>query len=848
MSQAFDPDELPLFGLDPPASQYGPRCYVRGTIESINFKESDSVLRLGLRALKDVGRRPTTVLVKGPLASDAHHLLHSKIGRRIRVFLVGLALFPERQPKDSKTLPTYGLGFQSVFKGVLLSRDGDEEDDEPFELGESQLTSGKRQLASATSTGEASREETPQPTERSKKKQRSDPEQNLVSSSSLNEVHASSTESSEQMEKVAGILSPSHASNGVERQTKSLHQTTKRGNKNRPKAAAAAAAANGNKNKWPAHHEFVMDDVRRSAYAAMRKDRVLYEPLALIDLGATNSTHNIICRAAGEHEPGGGKFGNDFFLSLRLFDVTCFDEESRVLKQETCQDCRLFFKNAGDMPQYTEQDVLVLQNVNYNKGKRCFSGYSTKWRCTVITPEMFSSAKNILPQLPLPTPYNKFADVTAKEIDLARKIFKWTKSRDTPNGTFAPVSSRDAPAGAAERSGLFTRASKVSARRTVPVEALHDMQFIDLVAIPLRFFPPQTEWARSDCYFEGPLSVFVTDYSKNDELYSYDCDSDFPPPELKDQRVLQISVFGKRNIDVLAGCPLNEPVFFRNIVGRYNTNNFLEARLHEDKMRSHTVDVRRIFPPDCDEHIQAIRARLKTLQGQTSTLPEPRSSTSAHEPPVSLALPSATLMPVASASGKVPNSSHVRIVDGISLPVKSIGSLLKAPTAEAVGNHTVRGRVVDYSPPDLRDWIVAFCSECSELLEPGLIGCLAHSRAEVEVYVHAILYIQDDSISQPVPIRLSLCDPKKSLAGLELSASDRVRNEDTAAFREFAGRWRPLLGHLEQLKRHHKPITRVAHGPDFDFQVSIEPAEGSTGRDAVDWFWAESKMTVESPL
>ncbi|KAM0789776.1 hypothetical protein ACM66B_006629 [Microbotryomycetes sp. NB124-2] len=851
--------ELPLSGLAPPASQYDTTCYVRGTITSVNTVAVKSVptLRLQLQSLGDAPQPPVNVMFQGQLALDATAELGNKLGRQVKLYLGGLELHKQKS-KGQRDFKSYALCYRTLTKGAVLSKDGDDDDDELFELfaGNSQaivrtsaspVTQVKREASSATNSKNV-RTATPDASDPRPKKQRLSSEQPPQSSVpphhqpgvKQRDSRSASTESALKTERASQVLTPSRAGNRAEQAaTKSERSPEKERGKR-------GGAKSRKKKTLPPFKIWESFEKRQSMFAAVSEGIVKYEPLANLNLQVTSGKFNLICRATSESTPGGGN-GKDYFLTLHLFDATCYDDEGSLIA-ERCQTCRLFIHDAELLPRFTSKDVLILQNLNYKGSMKTFSGYKPVWRCTVIKADLLAGQEPqaILSQLPTPSRTDKFADVTVTEVRLAKKFYECTKALDTPDG---PAEGATGPLlGAAERSSAYVGTSKGPVRPLATVAHLRANEFIDLVAVPLHIHPsPQILRGKE---FDGPVSVFVTDWSQNPELFKYTDNVQFPG-ELGNQRVLQISVYGRANIAAIA--TLDEgrarPMHFRNICGFESTERFLEARMHEDQKRARQCDVRVIRHGDFQDQIKAIQERAQAVHRAGAE--QNASSTVGVAPSSAVAARAASRAMVVTSSQP---AGHIKVVDSDSALIKTIASILHASLAKTVGVHTVRAQIVDFSPADLHEWIVAFCSECGASVEPGFVRCTTHDQADVEVYVHAVLHVKDESVSQSVPVHLTLCDPVGSLPGLTLTASDRVRGEDTLAFREFERRWTPLVGKIAKQKRHRKDVSSTDYSPAFTFKVSVEPVEedgenesDKGERKKVQWFWDETSMKVSSP-
>lgn len=204
--------------------------------------------------------------------------------------------------------------------------------------------------------------------------------------------------------------------------------------------------------------------------------------------------------------------------------------------------------------------------------------------------------------------------MTDAELSYARELARWAKKHallENVLGGFAAKSGAvpQAPPGsdAVARSAMLRKGAG-KGRRLVRVEEMCADTFCDIQAEVRAFvlsvsrgsIDPSASLQIVKFYkpFGGSVgpfdacSLFITDYTTNDQLYAYSDTSEVRTPG---QVTLQVSIFGAQNDPLLS---LSEDklvgrlVYLRNVRPKMTLNDFLEATMVEDGKYPERRDVR----------------------------------------------------------------------------------------------------------------------------------------------------------------------------------------------------------------------------------------------------------------
>ncbi|KAK4056399.1 hypothetical protein OIO90_002542 [Microbotryomycetes sp. JL221] len=831
--------ELPLNGLERPLSQYSDTSYVRGRIASVNRVQS---LKGGIFSFSfqlapiNSSGESQWVQLRGDRSHDARKFMSEHLNRDIKLFKEGVRLRSHAQTKNKEC-----LSYEAVFKGMLLDKDGDENDDEPFDFN----TEVDRKPVITPSSPE---KQTPELSQRQDLR----PSTSMVDSNEGSSIFEDREEVDQagakrqtgtnqiqsSVEKIAPlrdkkrmiddgtVLSPSKQGNAGPERSSSAEVNQQPNKKSR----------NGkNKgHKKPEPNDWIIDELRQDNFNVTENGRIVYRPFKLIPEGYNVVGYNIIARVVSHGPPKQGR-GGSFFLTLSLYDATCFTKSSgdneqfneyEELKVPEMYKCRLFSKRESDLPlEINDGEVMILQKLG--KGTKSdgvhFVGMDGKqWRIQHLTRDLVKQA-NVLTQLPRPMSNNRVASIRQSEITKARLLFKWTKSPaqfgQVENAATDNSVQEQSKEDVVERSKIFGRVS--SKRPSLTISQLRPEAFADVRAKVVSMFPPESSmWMSGD---QHPVSLFVTDYTSNAQMFNYDeTNSNFKDGPWG-QLVLQVSVFGAQKNALPKIGEKNRFVLLRNLNTRLNENGFLEGKIHEDFKFKNKEDITVI--PDTNEWIRELKAREK----------EYNSKMKSREPLPSLALSVKNNVEASMPTLAMSNpTNHVRISGSQSIQVKSIKTLLTTPNTTSLTNiaQTLEARIVGYSPLDLKDWILAFCSGCEAKLEGPARSCSCGKGEEgkMDVMIWAVLQVKDDSVSTPQPVHFSIEKPAEAFPGLRLTARAR-EGENDESFLEFRSRMNPLI----------KPMDGSNKTPLFRFQVEVDDKQEGN---KVAWYWSDRTMRI----
>lgn len=365
-----------------------------------------------------------------------------------------------------------------------------------------------------------------------------------------------------------------------------------------------------------------------------------------------------------------------------------------------------------------------------------------------------------------------------QEIAYARRLSTWwarpppppRQSRPDPTAPGAPP--RLAPAQAIPAQLAASRTAKgARSRQLLTIADIREGVFCDTVAMVLSWQPKLHSHAPSG-------DLYIADWTENDQLYAFEPEVAAGRVEGKwpvGQRAMQVTVYGQE-MEPFEGWGKEEVagrmVYVKNLGPRRNPNGLLEGRVSDMGQRPEDRRLIRFLKEgEYQEERMAIVDRLKKSRAGQDTAgaagadagqaeAEPVTMSDVQEAAVRpvtvvaqpelapeldqtmrLTLEKEELKPVVSSPPTPPPEQDRFAVQDIhfeppsildtesiaeavvstqrvhnalaDVPLATMGfALTEAPDE---GRFRLRGRIVDYAPPRLQDWVIARCGECAKV-------------------------------------------------------------------------------------------------------------------------------------
>ncbi|BGP43901.1 hypothetical protein JCM10449v2_007958 [Rhodotorula kratochvilovae] len=284
-------------------------------------------------------------------------------------------------------------------------------------------------------------------------------------------------------------------------------------------------------------------------------------------------------------------------------------------------------KREEDVPVIKDGDIILLQALNvrscssgshtalddrllqWNKDKKQLVGYSNhnKGLYYVLPPAQLLDGS---PISSFKAPPSRIATLTDAELGYARDLARWAKKHALLENVLSGYAATSGVsvaevADAKTRSALLGKGKGNGGRKLVTIGEACDSVFCDLQGEVRRIFFCAscclTRFAQIVKYYKpfggnvGPndaCSLFITDYTTNDQLYGYADTSEVRTPG---QVTLQVSIFGAQNDPLLHAkseeALIGRLVHLRNVRPKMTMNDFLEATMVEDNKYPDRRDV-----------------------------------------------------------------------------------------------------------------------------------------------------------------------------------------------------------------------------------------------------------------
>ncbi|GAA5877352.1 hypothetical protein JCM1840_007205 [Sporobolomyces johnsonii] len=529
--------------------------------------------------------------------------------------------------------------------------------------------------------------------------------------------------------------------------------------------------------------------------------------LALGSLPSKNgSGHNLIA-CAFVHKaaaPAANSRTGDWSTMLHLYDPTKTDEPVAVSYFAACE---------ANLPAPKDGDIVVLQKLNWSKDRNWFVAYKHNGLFLVLpgdsllASEPSTSVSEFLK--PLSHCPSRKADITDAELSYAHDLAKWAKTYNLVGNVKPSIASmvdQSDPFDAKKKSAELAKGARAK-RPLLRIEEVQADEFCDVQGEIVKFYNPHTigNSRRGRVGHNDSCQLFITDYTLNPQLIDYQALSGV---KVVGQYTLQISVYGAHNDPLLAFSEdklEGRLVRLRNIRPKNNPEGFLEATMFQDPKFPERSDVTMLSHKSAgEEWLKEFKARRDTYWGRD---PSER-----------------RLAPIFGSSKASAPSEAVdpltAIFDTRNLTRQDMrGSVsLNSP-----GTFRFRGRVIDFKPDKLEEWVVAYCHICRKPLAAGEQRCLDHYKVDFQ-WSFALIIEEEPGDGTDEPCRILVqtngTEANSLFESFPPCQALRAPHPDPTAIDAFRARFHTLLGSIESQKRRgNSQQTEESVGPYTDIVV-----------------------------
>ncbi|GAA6006801.1 hypothetical protein JCM11491_003185 [Sporobolomyces phaffii] len=420
----------------------------------------------------------------------------------------------------------------------------------------------------------------------------------------------------------------------------------------------------------------------------------------------------------------------DFCSELWLYDPTHL--------QPTIRLCH-FGLDERDVPAVQDGDILIIQNLNWQKDRDHLTAFGNNLRSGpfLVVPSKLAEeyrsgqASQLLAKL-VKSP-NRLANVGEEEFLYARDVALWSKKYDVVGNHVEPVREEKEVNVLAASAQVMKGGGKT--RKQVTISEIQSGDFYDVQGEIVKFYNPTGYKKLND---HDSCQLFITDYTRNDQLLRYDERSDLRFPG---QYVLQISVWGHQAQPLLKSTEeglKGRFVHCRNLLGKTNEHGFLEGNMYIDEKRKDRSDIT----------IKSLSS-LQTTPWWTGF--ERRRDLYCNS----------SMEDKLNSEFLTLNSQQTVEAKNEQNPFSSMfdtGGLERQPMSSAIdlkmsGTFLCNARVIDFKPDSLEEFVIAYCTRCAEPLAPGLQACLDHEEAS-HMYRFALVLEGERSSPRAAPPRI----------------------------------------------------------------------------------------------
>ncbi|GAA5902411.1 uncharacterized protein JCM6883_001400 [Sporobolomyces salmoneus] len=499
-----------------------------------------------------------------------------------------------------------------------------------------------------------------------------------------------------------------------------------------------------------------------------------YSTLDIVEKPANASKVNLIAIALVRREIYQPQKSKDKAIDLWLYDPTHTKAPARLC---------FFGPKEEHLPVVENGDILIVQNINYQKDRKQLTAFGNiRNGPFLVIPSRLAEQYHEEPSSiefvsQLPKCSSRLAKIGEEELAYARDLARWSRRFDVVGNHEEPGRGDHEPKNVLKTSARLIKGDSTR-RELVEIRQLEPDNFYDVQGEIIKFYNRE---GRRNFEDNDVCQLFITDYTRNDQLMRYEDTSNV---RLPGQYALQISIYGHQAKPLLK---FNREehlqgkfVHLRNVRTKLNENGLLEATMWIDQVRRDKSDVT-IKGSNEFEKTPWFRdfSRRRDVYCNASTDSRLKDEY-------------LTLTNQARIEATTFVDPFASPFDTLGLERQSMSAALSMPLA---GSYLFQARVIDYKPDNLEDFAVAYCTDCQAQLSKGLKKCFDHDRVNHEFQFALVLQGEQTSTassSQP---------PCILVEETFFSASPRQSSERPDPYLlRFISSLSPILGDLPEAK------------------------------------------------
>ncbi|BGP28035.1 telomere-binding alpha subunit central domain protein [Rhodotorula toruloides] len=457
----------------------------------------------------------------------------------------------------------------------------------------------------------------------------------------------------------------------------------------------------------------------------------------------------------------------DWTILFDLYDPTMTAEPIRV---------RFFGQTKSHLPSVQDGDIVIIQQLNWNKDKNVCVAYKDKGNYRVLPADKLLADPPPTNDCFPPSTVRFISSISSEELRYARDLARWARTYDLLGNVLPNYAANGGMSGTGEAKDAKVISKALvkgkTGRQMKNIEAINPDEFCDTRGEIVKFYNPHILNRGQPVHRNEACILYITDYTVNEQLMHYEPDSSV---RVAGQRVLQVSIFGAQNDPLLA---FHEDklkgrlVSLRNIRPKLNGSDLLEATMVEDEKYPEKRDVTLLDGTVDRAWYKELKARREAYWN-------------------SLAGPSDTLEPVFTASSSAAALAPIANTSGL-----SVQPIAPAVQLNSEGTYCFNVRVVGYMPRKIEEWVLATCPICERELQPTELACIDHGEVRCEWDFVLVLADETDPSSK-ILVHVDSADGARLFPTLaNADHLKHLRSGDPVLLTQLTGLFRGTLGSL----------------------------------------------------
>ncbi|KAI5478788.1 hypothetical protein MNV49_004614 [Pseudohyphozyma bogoriensis] len=491
----------------------------------------------------------------------------------------------------------------------------------------------------------------------------------------------------------------------------------------------------------------------------------------------------------------------DWMAALKLYDPTKPSFSDSI-------GLNVFRRKEGVLPDFDDDAaVLVLQGFNRSEKDvniQSSTGYHDRCDYAVFRID------DLLADKVAPRPISSWphAAYGAQEIEYAKDLAKWWRVLNPEVAAIANTGAAEVFETAVERTNRLAmeRGSTGSRRQLREIKDLRADEYSDVIGEIFRI--------HIGGYINSSAlaTLEISDFTANSLLYDYQehTKRDWRGPW--GQKTLQLEIVGDANVRMAERLGDGDLIYVRNMRAKMSSLGFLEGIVWEDLKFPDKSDVKLLTESSCPAAYKAMVARRDILWPPRDKRGAARRQSTTEPRDVA-------------PSGPAPEAPASSVY--CQFAPQPVASMKVMQTKRSEGIHyRLRGKIIDYRPNRLQDWILVKCATCDEPVPKMMIKCDVHDGTNDKVKISFCFHLaiqevdgQDKVFDKAEYIQVAVTPDyaDQLLPGLKPTLEMR----DGTNLEPLRRRLAPLIAGIENRKRDSRntDILVTDLGQAFDFAV-----------------------------